>query len=97
MSDTMSSGETPSPPKRLRVAPDVAPLVLCPAEVAALIAVSRATFDRLVAGGKFPPPSLRIGRHPRWQRSLVERWVELGGPDAAEFAARLAAEQRRAR
>jgi predicted DNA-binding transcriptional regulator AlpA len=41
-----------------------------------LLAMSEATFDRLVSSGDFPKP-LRIGpRMVRWKASAVRKWLE---------------------
>jgi predicted DNA-binding transcriptional regulator AlpA len=70
------------------------PLLIPDTAAAALAGVSRATWHRLRAAGKLPP-SIRLGRAVRWRRADVLLWIEWGCPDAREFAARLAAADRR--
>jgi len=45
-----------------------------PAELGALIKVSKNTISRMVACGELPPPRLLAGRRPRWRRAELEHW-----------------------
>ena len=42
-------------------------------EVTSRFQISRATLDRLVRVGEFPPP-IKLGRVNRWGRAVVDRW-----------------------
>lgn len=53
---------------------------------AALAGVSRATWHRLRAAGKLPPP-VKLGRSCRWNRAEVLLWIDAGCPDARTWAA----------
>jgi predicted DNA-binding transcriptional regulator AlpA len=53
---------------------------------AALAGVCRATWHRLRAAGKIPPP-VKLGRAVRWRRAEVVAWIEAGCPDARTWAA----------
>jgi predicted DNA-binding transcriptional regulator AlpA len=53
-------------------------------EVAETIGISRRSFERLRAAGKFPPPDRQVGRMPLWRPATVDRW--LAGNDAANVA-----------
>ena len=64
-----------------------APLLLRRAAAAALVGVSRSTWDRLSAAARNPGP-LKLGGRVLWRRSDVELWVALGLPDRKTFAAR---------
>ena len=43
-------------------------------EITHLIQISRATLDRLVRDGDFPPP-IKVGRVNRWRRTAIEEWA----------------------
>jgi excisionase family DNA binding protein len=45
-----------------------------PAELAALLKVTRNTVRRMVLAGTLPPPRLLGGRRPRWRRVELESW-----------------------
>lgn len=48
-------------------------------DIATYLRVDRRTIERLRASGKFPRPTVKIGRLPRWSPASVRRWVEGGG------------------
>lgn len=48
-------------------------------EVADLFGVSRRTIERERSAGRFPLPSLHIGKAPLWTREALEAWVKRGG------------------
>jgi predicted DNA-binding transcriptional regulator AlpA len=49
--------------------------LLRPMQIARMLCVSRSTFERMLAGGQFPPPEIRIGRATLWRLSTVQRWI----------------------
>jgi predicted DNA-binding transcriptional regulator AlpA len=51
------------------------PQFLTPRQVCARIALSRATLDRLVNSGKFPPPMRLTERRLAYNAADVERWM----------------------
>src|SRR4051812_33679333 len=57
--------------------PPQLPLLLEPDLVAALLSMSRRSFDRAVAVGDFPPADVRRGaKFVRWKQSTVTEWIE---------------------
>lgn len=60
-------------------APAVERLALRIDEVAAALGVCRRTIERERSAGRFPQPTLRIGKSPLWSREALERWVSEGG------------------
>lgn len=48
-------------------------------EVARMLGISLRTLWRLKSSRKFPNP-VRIGASPRWQKSVLLRWIEAGCP-----------------
>jgi predicted DNA-binding transcriptional regulator AlpA len=62
-------------------------LVVSAAHAGALSGVSEATWWRLHAAAKVPA-SIKVGHRTLWRRSDVEKWIELGCPNRAEFEAR---------
>lgn len=54
-------------------------LVLSADEVAAALGISRAHLWRLHSSGRLPKP-VRFGRVVRWNKALLERWLEAGAP-----------------
>jgi excisionase family DNA binding protein len=67
------------------------PLLLATKEAAAMLGISRATFERLRAAGKIGPAPIRLGGRVLWKRSELEDWIGLGCPPRPEFEARRAA------
>lgn len=57
-------------------------------DAAALIGVSRWTFDSWVAAGLAPAAAFRIGKTIRWSRSELAAWVAAGAPPRREWEAR---------
>jgi prophage regulatory protein len=57
--------------------------------LAELLGLSLRTIRRLDSSGKLPRP-LRIGGAVRWRLSEVNRWVDAGCPDRAEWERRRA-------
>jgi predicted DNA-binding transcriptional regulator AlpA len=55
---------------------DSLPLMLDADRVAAELSIGLRTLDRWIAGEKFPPPDLRVGRVRRWRRETLARWIE---------------------
>jgi predicted DNA-binding transcriptional regulator AlpA len=51
------------------------PLLLTAAQVARLLTISRRTFYRLVADGKFPPGLEIAEKVVRWQRSDIREYL----------------------
>ena len=45
----------------------------------ALTSIPRRSLELLIASGKFPQPTMRIGRRPYWATSTVRDWVDAGG------------------
>jgi predicted DNA-binding transcriptional regulator AlpA len=45
----------------------------------ALTSIPRRSLEMLIASGKFPQPTMRIGRRPYWATSVVREWVQAGG------------------
>lgn len=37
--------------------------------------ISRSTLDRMIAGGRFPQPTMRLGRRKFWSVRVVEAWL----------------------
>ncbi|MDF7671130.1 hypothetical protein PT276_08000 [Orbaceae bacterium ESL0721] len=37
--------------------------------------IDNTTLDKWVASGKFPPPDLYLGRHPRWKLSTINAYL----------------------
>lgn len=69
------------------IAPDpnsAAPLMLTADEFAATLRISRAHFWRLESAGKLPAP-LRLGRVVRWDRRVVEAWIDAGAPTRQQW------------
>ena len=64
-------------------APAVQRLLWGKAEVREAIGVSEATFDRMLSGGKFPRPCMKIGRMPKWRPSDVAAWIDAEARKAA--------------
>ena len=59
--------------------------------VAEILSLSKRTVHRLKASGRVPRP-VKVGGAVRWRLSDIEKWIELGCPDQAEFEARKGAE-----
>jgi predicted DNA-binding transcriptional regulator AlpA len=66
------------------------PLLVGSKEAARLCGISVASWHRLNAAGKVPPPS-RLGGRVLWSTELLRLFVAWGCPNRAEFSARLAA------
>lgn len=69
------------------IAPDpnaAPPLMLTADEFAATLRISRAHFWRLESAGKLPAP-LRLGRVVRWDRRVVEAWIDAGAPTRQQW------------
>ena len=60
------------------------PLLVGRADAAAMVAVSVATWDRMVSAGKTPAPVRPCGR-PLWRIADLESWVGLGCPNRMTF------------
>jgi predicted DNA-binding transcriptional regulator AlpA len=45
-------------------------------EVAKALGISRRTFERERAAGRFPAPDLKIGTAPLWRPMTVRAWIE---------------------
>jgi predicted DNA-binding transcriptional regulator AlpA len=70
------------------------PLLINGRRFAALLGISRATFDRMKAAGRLPRHvPLSRGCH-RWQLSEVREWISAGCPGQAAWEARRAARLR---
>ncbi len=63
-------------------------LLLSAKELARLLALSIRTVWRLKSAGKLPK-SVRIGSSVRWQRRIIEKWIEFGAPPVREFEMRI--------
>ena len=48
-------------------------------DISTYLSVDRRTVERLRASGKFPAPTLVVGRLPRWSPRTVRDWAENGG------------------
>lgn len=55
--------------------------VLTPSEFATLLKISKRTLWRLLSGGDVPEP-IRFGGSVRWQKKVVEKWLEDGCPSS---------------
>lgn len=70
-----------APAKSKLEAPAVERLAYRINEVAVALGVSRRTIERERSAGRFPQPTLRIGKSPLWSREALERWLaERGRP-----------------
>jgi predicted DNA-binding transcriptional regulator AlpA len=47
--------------------------------LARILGCNRRTVERLRSAGRLPPPTLLIGRRPRWAPSVIRRWIDEGG------------------
>jgi predicted DNA-binding transcriptional regulator AlpA len=45
-------------------------------DLAAALAISRRTAERMLSAGKLPRPDLRIGRMPRWRPETIRQWID---------------------
>jgi predicted DNA-binding transcriptional regulator AlpA len=77
------------------VTADPTALLLADTEAAALAGVSRATWHRLRAAGKLPPP-VKLGRCVRWSRAELVTWIDAGCPPAPMWSELQAQARRRA-
>jgi predicted DNA-binding transcriptional regulator AlpA len=50
------------------------------AEILAAIPVGESTLDRAIKAGRFPKPTVRMGRRLLWQPSAVEAWAKGSAP-----------------
>lgn len=57
-------------------------------DAAAMIGISRWTFDSWVAAGLAPAATIRVGKTIRWSRSELAAWVAAGAPTRREWEAR---------
>lgn len=57
-------------------------------DAAAMIGISRSTFDSWVAAGLAPAPTFRIGKTIRWSQSEIAAWVAAGAPTRREWEVR---------
>jgi len=57
-------------------------------DVAEILSTSVRTVWRLRSCGKLPEP-ITFGGCIRWQRSAIEKWIEMGAPSAEEFNTRM--------
>lgn len=64
----------------------VEPILIDLATVAALLAISKPTAERLLASHRMPA-GVRLGRCLRFRRDVIERWVNAGCPDRKTFEA----------
>ena len=62
---------TPAPPTPEGLAP-----LLRPQAVARALGISTRTLERLLSGGRFPAPDLRIGRATLWRPATVRVWID---------------------
>nr|WP_175802133.1 helix-turn-helix domain-containing protein [Burkholderia anthina] len=57
------------------------PGLLSTANIMAILGVkSPTTISAMVREGRFPPPTLKIGRHPKWRTSVVLAFLEGHAP-----------------
>lgn len=61
---------------------------------AALVGVSRATWQRLRSAGKLPA-AVKLGRAVRWRRAEIVSWISAGCPSADIWQAMRQQESRR--
>ncbi|MBE3602166.1 helix-turn-helix domain-containing protein [bacterium] len=47
-------------------------------EVAALMRCHRITIRRWIKAAKFPPPAVKVDRHPLWRASTIEAFIARG-------------------
>jgi predicted DNA-binding transcriptional regulator AlpA len=69
--------------------PAIEPLLVSRRQLAALLAVSLASLDRLAAADRLPRP-LRLAGSVRWRLEEVRAWVEAACPPRKEWEARQA-------
>lgn len=74
------------------IAVEQAKLVLSADEVAVALGISRAHLWRLHSAGRLPRP-IRFGRVVRWNRALLERWLEAGAPSREKWETMLQTRQ----
>jgi predicted DNA-binding transcriptional regulator AlpA len=48
-------------------------------DVARVLRVSLAVFDRLRSAGRLPRPDVILSRSPRWRAATIRAWIEKGG------------------
>lgn len=51
-------------------------------QVAEILGIHERTFRHMVAGGAAPAP-IKVGIQSRWQRSVIESWINAGCPRVA--------------
>ena len=56
-------------------APSIRPMLTLD-DVAATLAISRRTAERLKSAGGLPRPDLHVGRMPRWKPSTIDKWID---------------------
>lgn len=55
------------------------PELMTTAEVLELFKISEPTLYRLLRGGDFPKPQVKVGRQNRWTRGQLDQWIKSGG------------------
>lgn len=81
----MSVDTKPNPTLQSRELPSEQPELLIDTKaLARILSCSERQIRRLHSGNKLPSP-VRIGRCVRWRIKTIERWLDLGCPDAATF------------
>lgn len=76
---TLRAGADPQPVKEVPKPAETPSELLDVNAVAALIGASPRTVRRLADWGRMPRPIL-LGRMVRWQRSVIEGWIQDGCP-----------------
>lgn len=56
------------------------PIAVGADDAAAMLGISRATWDRLQSSGNLPAPVKLSERCPRWSVRVLEDWLAAGGP-----------------
>lgn len=67
---------TPASPAATPAAPEGLAPLLRPRAVARVLGISTRTLERLLSGGRFPAPDLRIGRATLWRPASVRAWID---------------------
>jgi predicted DNA-binding transcriptional regulator AlpA len=66
------------PPEPINAGHAIEPLLSID-DLARILSCSRRAVERLRSGGKLPPPTMTVGRCPRWTPKLIREWIERGG------------------
>jgi predicted DNA-binding transcriptional regulator AlpA len=48
-------------------------------DLMAILGCSRRLIEQMRSAGKFPRPTMMLGRMPRWRAETIRTWIERGG------------------